>query len=126
VKPDRVYDLAGLLSPSESFQHPDVAYEMNFGGTLGLLSACLELELGCRVLHVSSAEVYGVVDAQALPLRENSPIRPVSSYAGSKAAAEMLALLFFLGYGLPVIRVRPFHHTGSGQCAKFVCSSFAQ
>ena len=125
-RPDRLYHLAALSSPKESLQNPELTYDVNFRGTLRLLSACRELELACRVLYVSSAEVYGWGKTQALPLCENSPLRPVSPYAGSKAAAEMLALQFFLGYGLPVIRVRPFHHTGPRQSENFVCSSFAQ
>jgi GDP-4-dehydro-6-deoxy-D-mannose reductase len=50
----------------------------------------------------------------------------VSPYAGSKAAAEMLALQFFQAYGLPVVRVRPFNHTGPRQMSSYVCSGLAR
>jgi GDP-4-dehydro-6-deoxy-D-mannose reductase len=84
------------------------------------------LELDCRLLYVSSAEVYGAVRSEQLPLREETPLRPSSPYAGSKAAAELLTLQFFQSYGLPIVRARPFNHTGPRQSAAFVCSNFAR
>ena len=38
----------------------------------------------------------------------------------------MLALQFFQAYGLPVVRVRPFNHTGPRQMSSYVCSGFAR
>jgi GDP-4-dehydro-6-deoxy-D-mannose reductase len=125
VRPDRIYHLAAFASPNDSLEKTKLVYDTNFGGTLNLLSACKELQLKCRVLSVSSGDIYGHVGEDALPLRETSPIRPTSPYAGSKAAAEMVALQFFLSAGLHVIRVRPFNHTGPGQ-SNFVCSGFAR
>jgi GDP-4-dehydro-6-deoxy-D-mannose reductase len=79
-----------------------------------------------RLLYVSSSEVYGPVHSDHLPLREETTFRPANPYAGSKAAAELLALQFFQSYGLPIIRARPFNHTGPRQSATFVCSSLAR
>lgn len=126
AKPDRIYHLAAMSSPSESFQEPRLTYEVNFIGTLNLLTAVRRLERDCRILHVSSAEVYGSVRSEQLPLREEAPFRPSSPYAGSKAAAELLAVQFFQSYGMPIIRARPFNHTGARQSAAFVCSNFAR
>jgi GDP-4-dehydro-6-deoxy-D-mannose reductase len=78
-----------------------------------------------RVLSVASADVYGVVAEADLPLTEDSPIRPTSPYAASKVAADALALQAFLGYGLGVIRVRPFNHLGPGQSEGFVAPAIA-
>lgn len=126
IKPDRIYHLAAMSSPSESFQDPRLTYEVNFIGTLNLLTAVRRLELDCRILHVSSAEVYGSVRSEQLPLREQTPFCPSSPYAGSKAAAELLTVQFFQSYGMPIIRARPFNHTGARQSAAFVCSNFAR
>jgi GDP-4-dehydro-6-deoxy-D-mannose reductase len=125
-KPQRIYHLAAVSSPVESLENPALTYQVNFMGTLNLLSAWLQVGMDCRFLLVSSAEVYGVVPREKLPLREEMELRPVSPYAGSKAAAEMLALQFFRSYGLPIVRVRPFNHTGPRQSSKFVCSNFAR
>jgi GDP-4-dehydro-6-deoxy-D-mannose reductase len=125
-KPQRIYHLAAFSSPAESFENPEMTYQVNFMGTLNLLSAWLRVGMDCRFLLVSSAEVYGIVAREKLPLREEMELRPVNPYAGSKAAAEILALQFFRSYGLPIVRVRPFNHTGPRQSSKFVCSKFAR
>jgi GDP-4-dehydro-6-deoxy-D-mannose reductase len=125
-RPQRIYHLAAFSSPSESFESPDLTYQVNFTGTLNLLSAWLRVGMDCRFLLVSSAEVYGRVPPEKLPMREGMELRPVSPYAGSKAAAEILALQFFQSYGLPIVRVRPFNHTGPRQSSNFVCSKFAR
>ncbi len=126
TRPQRIYHLAALSSPQESFQNPKLTYDVNFTGTLNLLCTWRELGIDSRFLFVSSAAVYGSVDSLAVPLREEAPLQPVSPYAGSKAAAEMLALQFFRAYGLPVVRVRPFNHTGPRQMSSYVCSGFAR
>jgi len=125
-KPQRVYHLAAFSSPAESFGDPEATYQVNFVGTLNLLSAWLRVGMDCRFLLVSSAEVYGLVPREKLPMREEMELRPVNPYAGSKAAAETLALQFFRSYGLPIVRVRPFNHTGPRQSSRFVCSNFAR
>jgi GDP-4-dehydro-6-deoxy-D-mannose reductase len=126
IRPQRIYHLAALSSVVESFGNTRDCYEVNFGGTLNLLQAWRHLEFDTRVLVVSSSNVYGRASAAELPLRETSPLRPANPYAGSKAAAEFVAVQFGLGYGLPVIRVRPFHHTGPRQSSAFVCSGLAR
>jgi GDP-4-dehydro-6-deoxy-D-mannose reductase len=126
VRPQRIYHLAALSNPTESLSNPGLTYEVNFGGTLNLLLAWRRLELDCRFLSVSSSEVYGPVRPEDLPLREDFPLRPASPYAGSKAAGELLAIQFFESYKLPIVRVRPFNHTGPRQLPTSVCSDFAR
>jgi GDP-4-dehydro-6-deoxy-D-mannose reductase len=126
VRPQRIYHLAAFSSVVESFQNPRDCYEVNLGGTLNLLECCRNQGFDARLLLVSSSDVYGHVNERDLPLREESALRPASPYAGSKVAAEFLAVQFGLSYGLPVVRVRPFHHTGPRQSPAFVCSSLAR
>ncbi|HXJ95831.1 MAG TPA: GDP-mannose 4,6-dehydratase [Terriglobia bacterium] len=126
VRPHRIYHLAALSSVVESFHNPRECYDVNLGGTLNLLESWRDLGFEARLLLVSSSDVYGQVNEVDLPLREGSSLRPASPYAGSKVAAEFLALQFGLSYGLPVVRVRPFHHTGPRQSPAFVCSSLAR
>lgn len=125
-KPQRIYHLAAFSSPAESFENPELAYQVNFMGALNLLAAWLRVGMDCRFLLVSSAEVYGMVAREKLPMREEMELRPINPYAGSKAAAELLASQFFRSYGLPIVRVRPFNHTGPRQSSEFVCSKFAR
>jgi GDP-4-dehydro-6-deoxy-D-mannose reductase len=125
-KPQRIYHLAAFSSPANSFENPEMTYQVNFMGTLNLLSAWLRAGMDCRLLLVSSSEVYGTVAKEKLPMREEMELHPVNPYGGSKAAAEILALQFFRSYGLPIVRVRPFNHTGPRQSSQFVCSKFAR
>ena len=125
-KPQRIYHLAAFSSPAGSFENPELTYQVNFTGALNLLLAWLRVGMDCRFLLVSSSEVYGMVPAGNLPMREEMELRPVNPYAGSKAAAEILALQFFQSYGLPIVRARPFNHTGPRQSSNFVCSKFAR
>jgi len=78
------------------------------------------------VLVTSSAEVYGAVPAERLPVTEEEPLAPVTPYAASKVSAEYLGVQAFLAYGLPVLRVRPFNHVGPGQSPGFVVPALAE
>jgi GDP-4-dehydro-6-deoxy-D-mannose reductase len=126
IRPERLYHLAAFSSVVDSFKSPRECYETNLSGTLNLLEAWRELKFDSRMLVVSSSQVYGQPEVADMPLRETSPVRPESPYAGSKIAAEFLAIQFGLSYGLPVVRARPFNHTGPRQSPAFVCSDLAR
>lgn len=125
-RPDAVYHLAGLAHVGRSWQEPAEYFRVNAGGTLSVLEAARRCARPPRVLVVSSAEVYGAVRPEQLPLGEGEPMRPVSPYAAGKAAAELVAVQAHLGHGLPVVRARPFNHTGPGQAPTFVVPAFAR
>jgi GDP-4-dehydro-6-deoxy-D-mannose reductase len=125
AQPDAVYHLAGFAHVGRSWEHPDEVFSVNALGTLQVLEAVRRAGGDARVLVVSSAEVYGRVTPSSLPITEDAPVRPVSPYAASKAAVEVLALQAFLGRGVPVVVARPFNHTGPGQPADFVVPAFA-
>ena len=124
VAPDVVYHLAGWSDIGASWNSPLETFEANANGTLNLLQACIANGRP-RVLAVSSADVYGKVEAHELPLTEDSPFRPVTPYAASKIAADQLALQAWLGFGLEVLRVRAFNHLGPGQSTNFVAPAVA-
>lgn len=124
ARPDAVYHLAGWADVGASWTDPLAVLRVNAEGTLHVLQGCIAAGVH-RVLSVASADVYGVVTEQELPLTEASPIRPTSPYAASKVAADALAHQAFLGYGLGVVRVRPFNHLGPGQSEQFVAPAIA-
>jgi GDP-4-dehydro-6-deoxy-D-mannose reductase len=125
-QPDVVYHLAALANVSDSWQDPTRTFEVNATGTLHVLEAARRLETKPRVLIVCSAEVYGTVAPDQLPINEDTPLRPVTPYAASKVAAEFLGLQAHLGHGLPVYRVRAFNHVGPAQSGTFVVSDLAR
>jgi GDP-4-dehydro-6-deoxy-D-mannose reductase len=124
ARPEVVYHLAGQADVGGSWSSPVETFRVNAEGTLNVLLAAAEQGVD-RVLAVASADVYGVVTEEELPLTEASPLRPTSPYAASKLAADALALQAFLGHGLGVVRVRPFNHLGPGQSEQFVAPAIA-
>ncbi len=124
AKPQVVYHLAGASDVGGSWSVPRETFLANALGTLNVLEAARAAGAE-RVLAVTSADVYGRVSEDELPLREDQPLRPVSPYAASKVAADALAQQAWLGHRLPVLRVRAFNHLGPGQSDRFVAPSLA-
>ncbi|HEY5385337.1 MAG TPA: GDP-mannose 4,6-dehydratase [Acidimicrobiales bacterium] len=126
VAPDAVYHLAAMTHVGESWENPSQVLRVNVLGTAEVLAAARTLGSSVRVLVVSSAEVYGVVTSEQLPLREDTPTKPASPYAASKLAAEAVALQAWRGFGQPVVVVRPFNHIGPGQSPNFFVPALAK
>jgi GDP-4-dehydro-6-deoxy-D-mannose reductase len=124
--PDVVYHLAALTSVGRSWTDPSEVFRVNAMGTLYLLEAARACAHPPRVLVTSSAEVYGAVPAELLPVTEDAPLAPVTPYAASKVASEYLGVQAHLAHGLPVLRMRPFNHVGPGQSSAFVVSALAE
>jgi GDP-4-dehydro-6-deoxy-D-mannose reductase len=122
--PEVVYHLAGASDVGGSWQTPQATFRANAEGTLNVLWAARETGAE-RVLTVGSADVYGKVTADDLPIREDLALRPVSPYAASKAAADAVALQAWLGHSQQVVRCRPFNHLGPGQTERFVAPAIA-
>ena len=78
-----------------------------------------------KIITITSADVYGSVTSQELPITEETALKPVSPYAASKAAAELFSLQAHDGYGQYVIRARAFNHIGPGQSKNFVSAAIA-
>ncbi len=78
VAPDVVYHLAALTHVGESWENPSQVLRVNVLGTAELLAAARARPAEARILVVSSAEVYGVVTPEQLPLGEDTPTLPAS------------------------------------------------
>jgi GDP-4-dehydro-6-deoxy-D-mannose reductase len=126
VAPDAVVHLAALSFVPAVEREPMAAYRVNLGGTLAVLAAVRARAPRARVIVATSAEVYGAVRSDEVPVDEDTPLRPLTVYGASKAAADLAAAQWSRAYGLAVIRARPFNHTGPGQDAAFVCSALAR
>lgn len=126
VRPDRIYHLAGQAYVPLSFEQPWPTFEANIRGTLNLLQAVRDLRLSMvRLLIVGSAEMYGIVRPELLPLTETTPFAPGSPYSVSKIAQDMLALQYYLSFQTYTVRVRAFNHIGPGQSDRFSVAAFA-
>jgi GDP-4-dehydro-6-deoxy-D-mannose reductase len=126
---DRVFHLAALSSVAESLGDPESPLRVNVIGTLRLLEELAEMRRDAgydpTVLISGSGEVYGAAAARFKPLTEESPLEPVSPYAVSKAAQEMLGTQYHRALGLQVIVTRSFNHIGPGQRPVFVAPQLA-
>lgn len=124
-----VVHLAGQSSAGASFGDPAATMQANLLGTLELLESLRLLAAARRpvptTLVVGSAEEYGAAAPRHGGCQEDQPILPISPYGVSKAAATLLCLQYHRSFGLPVMAVRAFSHTGPGQDERFVFPSFA-
>jgi GDP-4-dehydro-6-deoxy-D-mannose reductase len=125
ARPDALYHLAALSHVGRSWDTPEAVFRVNALGALNVLRACIDAGV-VRVLVAGSADVYGAVTEDDLPLTEDAPIRPITPYGASKAAADVLALQAFLGDGLQTLRVRAFNHTGPGQSTAMLVPGLAR
>lgn len=110
--PDWVFHLAAQSFPSVSFVSPQETLATNVIGTCNLLEAIRKHAPTARMLFVSSSSVYGGSD---IHLTEDLPLHPLSPYAASKAAAEILCEEYEASYNLHVVIVRLFGTTGPGK-----------
>lgn len=126
-KPDLLFHLAALTSPQNSFENPTETFVNNISGQITILEAIKKHNLvDTKILIVSSAEIYGLVSSENLPIDEDTPFNPTNPYAVSKLAQDFLGLQYFLSDKLKIIRVRPFNHVGPRQNPSFVVSAFAK
>lgn len=117
---DVIYNLASLISVPYSYTHPLEVLETNVGGTMTCLIAARDAGVK-RFLQVSSSEVYG--SALYVPIDERHPKQPQSVYAGSKIAADAMAMSFWYSYQFPVTVCRPFNTFGPRQSDRAVISN---
>ncbi|MBA0850125.1 hypothetical protein Goshw_025601, partial [Gossypium schwendimanii] len=88
----------------------------NIYGTHVLLEACKVTGQIRRFIHVSTDEVYGETDEDAVVgNHEASQLLPTNPYSATKAGAEMLVMAYGRSYGLPVITTRGNNVYGPNQ-----------
>ena len=126
LRPDGIIHLASQSSVTASWSAPSETFQTNLLGTLNLFEAARGMVPAPRIVFVGSSEEYGEVAPEDLPVDEFTPLRPISPYAVSKAAADLLGYQAFRSYSLPVIRVRAFNHTGPGRGEQFAISNFCR
>ena len=121
-----VVHLAGASSVGRSFAEPVQTWEINLGGTIGVLEALRNAAPSIPALIVTSGEIHGRVPVEDLPVTAATPLNPVSPYGASKAAADLAAAQYRAAYGVNAIRVRAFNHVGPGQDPRFVLPNVAR
>ncbi len=114
---DVVLHLAALISIPYSYHSPDTYVETNVRGTLNVVQAARDLDVG-QVVHTSTSEVYGT--AMFVPITEDHPLQGQSPYSATKIGADQIALSFHKSFDTPVTVLRPFNTYGPRQSARAV------
>jgi len=105
-RPDRVIHLAAQAGVRYSLQNPMAYATANLLGFTSILQACRNIQLP-HLVFASSSSVYG--NNRKLPFAEGDPVdHPLSLYAASKRANELMAHAFAHLHGLPVTGLRFF------------------
>ncbi len=126
LKPDRIFHLAAQSFVPASWKLPAETFAINAIGQINLFEALLSLNLNPKIHIAGSSEEYGHVNPDEVPMKETNPLRPLSPYAVSKVAQDLLAYQYFKSYGMKTVRTRGFNHTGPRRGDVFVTSNFAK
>lgn len=118
---DVVFHFASILGVERIQRIPLDVMEVNLGGTVNALKACVQHGVG-RVILTSSSEIYG--EPRVIPTPEDTLPSPVSIYGVSKLAAEAYCQAYSQQHGLQYTAVRFFNVYGEGQAEEFVISKF--
>jgi GDP-4-dehydro-6-deoxy-D-mannose reductase len=124
--PDRIFHLAAQSFVPTSWGAPADTLRTNIMAELNIFEACRELGISPRIQIACSSEEYGLVAPEECPIKESNPLRPMSPYAVSKVAQDMLGFQYYQSYGLYVVRTRAFNHTGPRRGEQFATSNFAK
>ena len=125
IVPGRIYHLAAQSLPTVSWKDPVTTIMTNIVGTINVFESVIKHKLDTRVLVACSSAEYGLSIKNDIPVREDHPLIPLHPYGVSKVAQDMLALQYFVNFGVPAVRIRIFNTTGPGK-TNDVCSDFAK
>jgi len=105
-----VYHLAALPFIPDSYVNPQEFFRTNVEGSINVMWQAIRSGSVKRLVYVSTSEVYGT--AQEVPMNEDHPTRPHSTYAVSKLAADRAIFTLHKEQGFPVAIIRPFNTYG--------------
>lgn len=112
-KPDVVINFAAETHVDRSIFAPRVFACTNILGTQALLDICLKYQVK-KFVQISTDEVYGSLEKDGV-FTEDSPLKPSSPYAASKASADLMVQAYYKTYGLPVNITRCTNNYGPFQ-----------
>lgn len=121
IKPDLVFNLGGISSVYQSWQHPYDTALVSGASVVAMLETIWRLQQDTgkeiRFLQASSAELFG--EADSAPQNESTPIRPISPYGAAKALAHH-AVSVYRGRGMFASSAILYNHESVRRPTKFV------
>ena len=122
----RSFHLAAQSFVPTSWIAPTESLTTNVLAQVNLFEAVRHMRLPCRIQLACSSEEYGMVFPDEVPIRETNPLRPLSPYAVSKVAQDMLGYQYWMSFKVDSVRTRGFNHEGPRRGPVFVASDFAK
>jgi len=107
---EAVIHLAALPFIPDSYYFPTNFFSVNTIGSVNMIWNSIKSKTVETFIHISSSEVYG--SAQFVPMDENHPTVPHSTYAVSKLAGDRAAFTLHKENGFPIVVLRPFNSYG--------------
>lgn len=126
VEPDVIFHLGAQSFVPTSWRMPHETFNSNLFGTLNILEVLRKAKKETTILIPGSSEEYGLVHDDELPIKETNELRPLSPYAVSKVAQDLLGWQYHRSYGLKVIRTRSFNIIGPRSAGKIIAADFSK
>lgn len=122
--PEVVIHLAAKAGVRPSIEDPLVYQEVNMNGTANILEMCRHHGVQ-KLIYASSSSVYG--NNRKIPFAEDDPVdHPISPYAATKKAGELLCHTYHHLFGLPISCLRFFTVYGPRQRPEMAIHKFAR
>lgn len=113
---DYIFHFAAESHVDRSIVDPTAFIKNNVDSTVNLLNYVKDFNSQAKIVCISTDEVYGhLTNENDPPFTENSPLRPRSPYAASKAASDLIALAMAETYGLKLVVTRCCNNFGPHQ-----------
>ena len=125
LKPDYIYHMAAQSYVMPSWQDPEGTIKTNILGTLNILDSVKSLGLAPTIVLACSSAEYGINYSEEIPIKETKEFRPSSPYAVSKIGQDMIGYLYWLIFGMKIIRLRYFNIVGPRKVGN-LCADFAK
>ncbi len=145
AEPEIIFHLGAISHIHYSFNNPNETMRTNVIGTSNVLESIRKQDLNTKIVFAGSSDEYGLVFSSKeqydvlksrynsifpepdtipeLPITENTPLRPMSPYAASKVAGDVITQTYWKAYGIRGIVSRAFSHEGPGRGINFMSSS---
>jgi GDP-4-dehydro-6-deoxy-D-mannose reductase len=114
-QPTHIFHMGAQSLPTVSWADPVYTFESNIMGSLYLFEAVRHMKRPPVVVSACSSAEYGNVPAEAIPVTEDQPTKPLHPYGISKLCLDLLAQEYYADYKVPAVNIRLFNTTGPGK-----------
>jgi len=111
-RPDYVINFAAQSMVAESWLFPEHWFQTNVVSNVKFHDKLRKCDFMKKYIHVSTPEVYGPCSGI---IKENTPFKPSTPYAVSRAACDLSLFSFYKHYNFPVVLTRSANVFGPGQ-----------